>query len=102
LRRLQDGSDVFVTSAGPGSVLGEVSLLTGQRRSATVRAAEDGALVFEIAEELYRPLMIAHPEWIDELAALMEERLANERDTLASLKDKHSIRDRIRTRFFAA
>ena len=102
LRRLEDGSDVHISHLGPGSVLGEMSLLTGQPRSATVRASEDGALVLEIAEEQYRPLIVLHPEWIDELASLMDERLSREREVLESPKEGHSIRDRIRQRFFAA
>jgi CRP-like cAMP-binding protein len=101
LRRIEDGSDLHISNLGAGSVLGEISLLTGLPRSATVRADEDGALVFEIAEESYRPLIMAHPEWLDELAALMDERMANEREVLSSQKNP-SIRDRIRLRFFAA
>ena len=64
-----------ISKLGPGSIVGEMALLTGQRRSGTVRAADDGALVFEIAEQHYRSLISAHPEWVDELTSLMEERL---------------------------
>ena len=45
---------------------------------------------------------MAHPEWLDELAELMDERLANQRELLANQKHLPSIRDQIRLRFFAA
>jgi CRP-like cAMP-binding protein len=77
-----------------------MALLTGQRRSGTVRAAADGALVFEIAERHYRPLIVAHPEWVDELTILMEDRLKRQEDLLASRDSGLSIRDRIRSKFF--
>jgi CRP-like cAMP-binding protein len=101
LRRLEDGSDVLISKLGPGSIVGEMALLTGQRRSGTVRAADDGALVFEIAEQHYRSLISAHPEWVDELTSLMEERLRQQDDLLASRGSVVSIRDRIRAKFFA-
>jgi len=102
LRRLEDGTDVFISKLGVGAIIGEIALLTGQRRTATVRAAEDGALVFEIAERHYRPLLVAHPEWVDELTALMEQRLAREQGLLASREAGPSIKERIRSKFFGS
>ena len=32
-------------------------------------------IVFEIGRHQYEPLLRAHPEWLDELAAVMSERL---------------------------
>jgi hypothetical protein len=57
--------------------------------------------VFEIAEQHYRSLISAHPEWVDELTSLMEERLRQQDDLLASRGAVVSIRDRIRAKFFA-
>jgi CRP-like cAMP-binding protein len=51
-----------------------MSLLTGEPRSATVRAVE-GALVYEIGQSQYAPLLHRHREWVEELAVIMEERL---------------------------
>jgi Cyclic nucleotide-binding domain len=101
LRR--DGKDTLVDTMGRGSVFGEMSLLTGERRTATVRAL-DTAVVFEIGAQKYRPIIQAHPEWLDELAEEMADRLRR-REQLLNEHDRTTtgrIRDRIRDRFFGS
>ncbi|MBW3668011.1 MAG: cyclic nucleotide-binding domain-containing protein [Actinobacteria bacterium] len=102
LLRRHDGEDVFVERMGHGAVVGEMSLLTGERRSATVRAVE-AALVLEIGYRQYEPLLQAHPEWLDELAVIMEDRLRRRQVRLAehdgALRTV-ALRERIRRRFF--
>ena len=39
-----------------------------------MRSVEE-TVVFEIGRQQYEPLVLAHPEWLEELAAVMEERL---------------------------
>jgi CRP-like cAMP-binding protein len=102
LLRLVDGSDVSIETMGAGAIVGEMGLLTGEARAATVRGGADGALVYEIAEEGYKPLLQAHPEWLDVLALEMEARLVRSRAILAGNGDGISIRERIRRRFFIA
>ena len=68
------GPDLKVATLGRGEVIGEMSLLTGEPRAATVRAV-DGALVYEIGQPQYAPLLHTHREWVEELAMIMEERL---------------------------
>ena len=53
VRRAQ-GPDMRVATLGRGEVIGEMSLLTGEPRTATVRAV-DGALVYEIGQASVRP-----------------------------------------------
>jgi CRP-like cAMP-binding protein len=101
----RDGErDLRVAVMGRGAVVGEMSLLTGEPRSATVRAV-DGALVYEIGREHYAPLLLAHREWVDELAAVMEARLREQTGVLAAY-DAHPRRlelaARIRRTFFGA
>jgi CRP-like cAMP-binding protein len=72
--RKADGTDWLVEVMGRGEIIGEMALLTGERRAATVRSVDE-SLVFEIGRDQYEPLLLAHPEWLDELAAIMEERL---------------------------
>jgi CRP-like cAMP-binding protein len=100
LRR--DGVDTPVDTMGRGAVFGEMALLTGERRAATVRAV-DNALIFEIGHLQYEPLLQRHPEWLDDLAEIMEDRLRRRGIRLAA-QDRAasdlSVRDRIRHRFF--
>jgi small-conductance mechanosensitive channel/CRP-like cAMP-binding protein len=63
----------------PGEVFGEVSLLTGQPRSATVAAAFD-ALVYEIHREDLDPIMHRRPEIAEGLATVMAGHHARNED----------------------
>jgi CRP-like cAMP-binding protein len=99
LRR--EGVDTAVDTMGRGAVFGEMALLTGERRTATVRAI-DSALIFEIGKQQYEPLLRSHPEWLDDLAEMMEDRLRRRGLRLAAHdKAESSVRERIRQRFFA-
>ena len=55
---------------GRGRVVGEMALLTGETRAATVRSVDE-TIVYEIGRQQYEPLLLAHPEWLDELADVM-------------------------------
>lgn len=74
LVRQADGSDIPVATLEPGAVFGEMSLLTGAPRSATVRST-DPAVVYEIGQHQIAPILQRRPEVIDQLAAVMEPRL---------------------------
>jgi len=104
-----EGRDRSVDTMGRGAVIGEMALLTGERRNATVRAI-DTALILQIGARQYEPVLRAHPEWIDVLAAMMEDRLAARRRRLlgreslirrpARKKATRTIREQISERFF--
>ncbi|MBI1206127.1 MAG: mechanosensitive ion channel [Azospirillum sp.] len=64
---------VAVGTLGPGDVFGEMSLLTGDPRSATV-TAETAATLFEISDEQLRPILRHQPELVAGLGAIMAER----------------------------
>jgi hypothetical protein len=57
---------------------------------------------YEIGWRQYAPLLRAHPEWIDQLAAIMEQRLRERRASLAAYEDgeRQDIGHRIVRRFF--
>lgn len=57
-----------------GDIIGEMSLLTGEPRSATVRAI-DGATVFEIGKQQYEAIVRSQPELVQKLAEIMESRV---------------------------
>jgi len=58
-----------------GAIFGEMSLLTGQPRSATVLAATE-ALVFELRKQDLEPLLRARPALLEALTTVMAERQA--------------------------
>lgn len=97
--RSGDGRDTLVASRQPGEVVGEMALITGDPRAATVRAGDEGALVYEIGRRHYGDVLIDHPELVDALADLMDERLAQESEVQAYGMNA-SLRERIRSRFF--
>lgn len=104
-----EGRDRPVDTMGRGAVIGEMALLTGERRNATVRAI-DTAMILQIGPQQYEPILRAHPEWLDDLALMMQDRLKARRRRLAQKdwrirkparkKTTREIRDQISARFF--
>ena len=54
-----------VARIGPGGFFGEMSLLTGDQRNATVRTTVDTELI-EIAVEPFRRFVLANPAAVDQ------------------------------------
>jgi small-conductance mechanosensitive channel/CRP-like cAMP-binding protein len=75
VERDQDGKMTPLGRLVPGDVFGEMSLLTGQPRTATVRAATD-AVVFEVAKDHLDPVLQRRPELAEGLAAMVASRQA--------------------------
>jgi hypothetical protein len=71
-----DGTQVVLDRMVPGEVFGEMSLLTGQPRSATVIAATE-AMVFEIEKAHLDPLLRRRPELAEGLAGILAARQAH-------------------------
>jgi CRP-like cAMP-binding protein len=65
------GQEVAVTPAG--GFFGEMSLLTGEPRTATVRAIED-VMALEITAAVFRELAIAHPSLLDHISMVVSAR----------------------------
>jgi len=64
-----------IAELGPGAFFGEMSLMTGERRSATVRALTD-VKVLEISKPAIAPFLDASPELVDRFAAVLKARQA--------------------------
>ena len=73
VRGKDGGSDKRVARIDPGQCIGEMSLLTGGARSASVRALTD-LVAFEIAKDHLDALLEARPELAGSLAWLVAER----------------------------
>ena len=74
------GRDVLLDRLVPGAVFGEMSLLTGQPRSATVRGGDRGGGAANWREADLDPVLRARPALLEGLTAIMAERQA--RNTL--------------------
>jgi CRP-like cAMP-binding protein len=99
--RLRDGQEVARTRAG--GYFGEMSLLTGEPRSATV-AAHGDCTVLEIAADVFREYVAGHPEVIEPLASPAADRRreldASRTAAAASTPEaRRTLADRMR-RFF--
>jgi CRP-like cAMP-binding protein len=101
LLRRDGGQDVVVGAMTKGEVVGEMSLLTGAPRTATVRAL-DGAVVYEIGTRQYQPLLREHPELVDVLTDLMVERMRDRRERLGARDARATLAARIRSTLFAS
>jgi CRP-like cAMP-binding protein len=89
----------------PGKTFGEISLLTGERRMATVRALEESVMV-EIDKNTLEPILRESPELANRFERIMEERrklaadfVEASRDELESASHRVPLSERI-SRFF--
>jgi len=82
VRAVVGGSEQSLASLGPGDYFGEMSLLTGAPRSATIRASEETRLVV-LRKEALRPLLVADPTVLERLSKTLARRQA-ERDDAVS------------------
>jgi CRP-like cAMP-binding protein len=69
------GEQVVVATIWPGECVGEMSLLTGEPRSANVRAQTHSTLL-EITKADIAPIFESHPELIEEISGVLEQRKA--------------------------
>jgi len=70
----ETGQSVQLAQLEPGSVFGEMSLLTGQVRSATIRALTD-ALLYEVDGGALAPILQRRPELTQLLSAKVARRI---------------------------
>ena len=69
-----DGSLKTVSEIGPGEILGEMALITDERRSATLSAIRDATL-FKLAKADFERLAERHPQVIMQIARIQAERV---------------------------
>ena len=79
-REHPDGRAITLATMGPGAIFGELAMLDGERRSASVEATENTELVALPASDM-RKLIRGHPEMAEKLVVALTRRLreANER-----------------------
>ncbi len=75
------GAERTLATLGPGDYFGEMSLLTGAPRSATIRAVEETGLVI-LRKEALRPLLVADPTVLERLSKTLARRQAERDDAI--------------------
>ena len=70
----KDGRDIVFTLMGPGEVLGEIALLDGEKRSATVVAVEPTELL-SLDRRALIPFFDRHPSAMISLASVLASRV---------------------------
>lgn len=88
----KDGRETRVGSLSPGSFFGEMSLLTGAPRGASV-VPEVDSLGFEITKETLAPIIMNRPELAESLSETLAERQMRTREAVAAM-DTESSSDR--------
>jgi len=106
VRVKRDGVDTAVAKLGPGDCLGEISMLTGEKRSATVVALGEVEVV-EITHHAFSAFVHQNPEVINRLGELLVKRqqenmqhAAKTTSGLPIVETKESVIRRLRS-FFA-
>ena len=79
----RNGSSVHVASLASGDCFGEMSLLTGERRGATIIANTDCEVV-EIAKPVISSSLKEHPELLEKLSDLLARRQLETEGIVAS------------------
>jgi len=79
-----------------GGVFGEMSLLTGEPRTATVAAARDAA-VLEIDADALRPVLLSRPDLMETISRLVVERRAGLDAAHAAARDDAHLADQSRS-----
>jgi small-conductance mechanosensitive channel/CRP-like cAMP-binding protein len=97
----KEGSVIRVGVLREGDCFGEMSLLTGEKRTATVRAEND-CEVLEISKSVMAELLRSSPQCLDQLSALLAQRKMENEGILRQLGhlDDHSTREREYTASF--
>lgn len=71
--RANDDDTQEVTRLGPGKFFGEMSLMTGERRSATIRAVTESELLI-VDQRTFKPILSASPEVATAISELLARR----------------------------
>ena len=94
----ETGASVILAQLGGGDFFGEMSLLTGERRSATVKALED-TMTIVVDKANFAQVITANPSIAQSLSEILERRLTNTAAKMAKLestrpKEKSAVASR--------
>jgi CRP/FNR family transcriptional regulator len=83
IRAHTDGRSITLAHFGPGDIFGEMAMLDGERRSATVEATEETEAVAILSADMHR-LLREHPDISVELITALARRLRHTNERLAA------------------
>lgn len=89
------GEQVVVASIWPGDCVGEMSLLTGEPRSANVRAKINSTLL-EITKENIAPIFESNPDLIEEISTMLERRKGHNQELLNNTAGTEEVEKNIK------
>jgi small-conductance mechanosensitive channel/CRP-like cAMP-binding protein len=84
------GTQLPLARLGPGKFFGEMSLMTGEERKATVRAACECSLLV-VDHDAFHATLAAHPEIIERMSEILAERQAELEETVQSSASRKSM-----------
>jgi CRP/FNR family transcriptional regulator, cyclic AMP receptor protein len=82
IREHPDGRSITLAHFAPGDIFGEMAMLDGERRSATVEATEDTEAIAILSADMHR-LLREHPDISVKLIAALGQRLRDTNERLA-------------------
>jgi CRP-like cAMP-binding protein len=82
IREHPDGRSITLAHFGPGDIFGEMAMLDGERRSATVEATEETEAVAILSADMHR-LLRDHPDMSVKLITALGRRLRHTNERLA-------------------
>ncbi|MBU2482105.1 MAG: cyclic nucleotide-binding domain-containing protein, partial [Proteobacteria bacterium] len=84
IKIMENGRTKLLSTMRPGDFFGEISLLTGEKRSATIRTTEDTALIV-IRKSIFSKIIIANPVISEQIAQVVLKRRQNEGAAIGDL-----------------
>ena len=82
IREHPDGRSITLAHFDPGDIFGEMAMLDGERRSATVETTEDTEAIAILSTDMHR-LLREHPDISVKLIAALGQRLRDTNERLA-------------------
>jgi len=89
----ENGDKVILATLWPGDCVGEMSLLTGEPRSADV-FARDNAHLIEIRKQDLAPILKGNPILVERISSLLAKRLAQNEKTMSMANQQEAVAER--------